>query len=152
MKFVILSIFFFVQIFVSSTNADSQVPELATHMGELQRITHKLTLATLAKNKPLAKFYLHESIAKLEEIQNSVPVYEDIPVAIMIDRQSLPNYETLSDLLKKPDEEKMTKREIYSALENIIGSCNDCHVASKLGFIEITLETDNPFNQKFAPR
>ncbi len=136
---------------MAQTNPNTPVPELATHMGELQRITHKLTLATLAKNKPLAKFYLHESLAKLDEIQQTIPVYEDLPIAIMIDRQSLPVYEKLNALLKTPEDKKLSKREIYDALDEVIGSCNDCHVASKLGFIKITLETNNPFNQKFEP-
>ena len=128
---------------------DSEPAELATMMGELQRLTHKMALATDAENPALAAFYMHESIAQLEAIQRDSPEYEGQPVALLVDRIALPAYQTFGkSLATRPvDRERM-----LDALDGVIGSCNRCHESTGHGIIRITRGTEvNPFNQSFEP-
>jgi hypothetical protein len=124
-------------------------PELALLMGDLQRLTHKMALSANEGNAELAAFYMHESLEQLTAIQEQAPVYEDQPVALLIERMALPSYEKFREAVKaRPaDRERM-----LTALDGVIASCNQCHVASKHPLIRITRGTEvNPFNQSFKP-
>ena len=124
--------------------------ELASYMGMLQRLTHKLSLSAAAGNTELVGFYLHESEELLEDIQKEVPEYEAMPIALLVERISLPAYQGLETLLAKKDTE-ITAKALKKASESVIDSCNQCHQATKHGFIKITTSTNNPFNQDFKP-
>jgi len=51
---------------IATTDADDNHPaELAPLMGELQRLTHKLSLSIAHSNYRLAAFYLHECLEAL---------------------------------------------------------------------------------------
>ena len=125
------------------------VPELATHMGELQRLTHKLALSIDAGNASLVEMYTHESLVQLKKIQAEVPEYEGKPVALLIDRLGYPGYVAMEEAVKN----RATDRgQLLPALDLVIQSCNNCHVATQNPFIRITRGTGiNPFNQSFAP-
>ena len=123
--------------------------ELATVMGELQRLTHKLSLSTQAENPKLAKFYLYESLEILKDIQADIPEYEDMPIAIHLDRFAFPAYQPLMALLKNSDKAKTSDWD--KATDEIINSCNDCHSATKFEFIKIQRPQHNPFAQDFKP-
>lgn len=125
------------------------VPELATSMGELQRLTHKLALSADAGNFPLVELYAHESLLQIRKIQAEVPEYEGQPVALLIDRMGLPGYEAIQKAIadRTNDPEILVR-----AVGQLVQSCNACHAATQRGAIRITLGTDhNPFNQSFAP-
>lgn len=125
--------------------------ELAPYMGELGRLTHKMSLAIGATNVPLASFYAYESLELLGEIQTDVPEYEDQPIALLIDRLGTPSYNPLKELLHAEDG-SVSPDALMGALEGIVRSCNACHAATQHGFIKITAETKtNPFNQDFTP-
>ena len=156
----ILPLFIWFSILVSSISAFAEnkqeltpprEKELATYMGELQRITHKLSLAAQAKNSELTRFYLHESLEILEGMQEELPEYEDIPVAIFIERFALPAYEPLRKHFKKKSKKNKGK-ELTALAKPVIDSCNQCHAATKFGFIKITEAKSNPFNQDFKPQ
>jgi len=125
--------------------------ELAPFMGELQRLTHKLSLSVAAGNRELAGFYAYESIELLREIQRQLPEYEGQPVALLIDRLMMPRMEALQTGLARPaaaDSAPATE----AALAGVIESCNECHRSTGHGFLRITSGRDvNPFNQDFAP-
>ncbi len=123
-------------------------PELATYMGELQRLTHKLSLSAAAGNIELSRFYMHESLHILTEIQEDIPEYEDIAVAILIDRMSLPAYSQLQAVLAK---KTVKAAAISKAVDGIVEGCNNCHEATRFGFIKIKNSQHNPFNQDFNP-
>lgn len=125
------------------------VPELATYMGELARLTHKLALSADAGNFDLVEMYTHESLLQVKKIQEEVPVYEGQPVALLIDRMGLPGYEAIQKAVAdRSDDPKV----LLPAVENVVQSCNACHIAAQRGAIRITLGTDkNPFNQSFEP-
>jgi hypothetical protein len=126
---------------------DPSGPELALLMGDLQRLTHKLALSADAGNAELAAFYLHESQEQLHKIQREAPEYENLPIAVLIDRMAHPAYAPLQEAIAAKDQEGM-----LAGLDLIVQSCNACHVATQHGFIRITRGTGvNPFNQSFAP-
>lgn len=138
----------------SPTNAALQplveappAPELAQLMGTLQTLTHKLALAADAGNTPLAAFYLHESREQLRTIQREAPDYENLPVAVLIERLALPAYSDLEKITGQPE----TSREgLLAGLDRVVQTCNECHRATQHGFIRITRGTDvNPYNQSF---
>jgi hypothetical protein len=123
--------------------------ELALLMGDLQRLNHKMALSANEGNAELAAFYLHESLEQLQAIQKQAPVYEDQPVALLIERIALPTYEPFREAVnaRPVDRERMLK-----ALDGVIASCNQCHVAAHHPLIRITRGTEvNPFNQSFKP-
>lgn len=125
------------------------VPELATYMGELQRLTHKLALSADAGNFPLVEMYAHESLLQIQKIQREVPEYEGQPIALLIDRMGLPGFEAIQKAVAdRSDDPKV----LLPAVEQLVQSCNTCHAAVQRGAIRITLGIDhNPFNQSFAP-
>lgn len=128
---------------------DSDFVELFPYMTELSHLTHKLALATKAKNTKLAEFYLYESILHLEVIQNDVPEYRGQPIALFIDRMAHPAYEEMKTNLQEeePDFELLTKN-----FQSVVQSCNACHAATDHAFLKVTDGFDvNPFNQSFQP-
>lgn len=144
---MLLQVLLLVAALSPATLRAQEPPELATFMGELQRLTHKLSLSTAAHNPELAKFYLYESLEILNEIQEQVPEYEGIPVAVYMDRFALPAYEPLKTLLKQTD--KASVEDWDSVTANIIDSCNACHRATKFEFIRIRRNDHNPYAQDF---
>ncbi len=124
------------------------VEELAAYMSQLQIYTHKLSLSLDAGNKELGAFYFHESLALLDEIQEKVPEYEGIPVAVYVDRYGLPAYEGLRQELRKSE---IDRNALNKGMDAVIKSCNTCHAASQHGFIKIKRNSVNPFYQDFAP-
>jgi hypothetical protein len=124
-------------------------PELAAYMGELQRLTHKLALSADAGNLPLVEMYAHESLLQIQKIQAEVPEYEGQPVALLIDRMGLPGFEAIEKAVANRTNDPKV---LVPAVEQLVQSCNTCHVAVQRGAIRITLGTNhNPFNQSFAP-
>lgn len=124
-------------------------PELALLMGDLQRLTHKMALSAHEGNAELAAFYMHESLEQLQSIQEQSPVYEDQPVALLIERISLPAYEPFKEAVKA---RPFDRGRMLTALDGVIASCNQCHVTAHHPLIRITRGTEvNPFNQSFKP-
>lgn len=118
-------------------------------MGDLQRLTHKMALSAHDGNAELAAFYMHESLEQLKSIQEQSPVYEDQPIALLIERLALPTYGPFREaVIARPiDRERM-----LTALDGVVASCNQCHVAAQHPLIRITRGTEvNPFNQSFKP-
>jgi hypothetical protein len=130
-------------------SAQEDAPELALLMGDLQRLTHKMALSANEGNAELAAFYMHESLEQLKTIQQQAPVYEDQPVALLIERMALPAYQPFKEAVTaKPADRKR----MLTALDGVIQSCNQCHVAAHHPLIRITRGTEvNPFNQSFKP-
>lgn len=132
--------------FTSALPAD-QPEELAEYMSTLQRYTHKLSLAIDGGNTELASFYMHESLAQLDVIQETFSEYETIPVALYVDRHGLSGYEPLKALLKQ---EAPEPAKLSHAMDGVINSCNACHVASGFDFLKIKRNPINPFLQDFS--
>jgi hypothetical protein len=132
---------------LAPVNESTATPELALLMGDLQRLTHKLALSADAGNAELAAFYLHESQEQLRKIQTEAPEYENLPIALLIDRLANPAYVPLQSAVTAKDAKRMRE-----GIHGIIQACNACHTATQHAFIRITPGTEvNPFNQSFAP-
>ena len=124
--------------------------ELAPYMASLQILTHKLSLAAAAGNRELTEFYLYESVTLYKEIQEDVPEYRSLPIAQLVESLALPAYEPLLEQMVAEGARANKTRAID--VGPVIGSCNQCHEATKHAFIKITDNSaSNPFNQDFRP-
>jgi len=123
--------------------------ELAEHMTQLQVYTHKLSLSLAADNRPLARFYLYESVAKLKQMQEIFPEYEGQPIALLIDRLALESYQPLDAVLRKKDA-VASSQELEHALAVVINACNACHITCEAP-IRIQRNHSNPYMQDFNP-
>ena len=126
--------------------------ELAPYMGELQMLTHKLSLSVGSGHFDLIRFYAYESIESLKGIQSEVPEYDGQPIALLVERLGLPPYQTLLAAVESEAalERARADGSLDAAMSGVVGGCNDCHAATSHGFIRITDERKrNPFNQSF---
>ena len=126
--------------------------ELAAYMAELQVLTHKFGLSIEAKNRPLIRFYLHESLVLIEDIQETLPEYEGTPVALYIDRMALPTYKALREKYDAPRDTPEYFDHINTAYDGLIAACNACHVSSSHDYIRIKRNSHNPYLQDFSVR
>jgi len=126
--------------------------ELAAYMAELQVLTHKLGLSIEAKNRPLVRFYLHESLVLIEDIQETLPEYEGTPVALYMDRMAHPAYKALRGKYDAPQESPKYFDHIDTAYDSLIATCNACHASSSHDYIRIKRNSHNPYLQDFSAR
>lgn len=123
--------------------------ELAPYMGEMQILTHKLSLSIEASNPKLARFYAYELKVILETTQDEVPEYDGQPIALLIERITLPVVDDLAAALARDD---AGLEELADGLDSVVDSCNECHTATLHEFIKITRGSGvNPFAQDFTP-
>jgi len=121
--------------------------ELAVHMANLQRWTHKTTLALDARNPALADFYLHEMEETVETVQEKAPTYEGYRVADLTDQLLVPRVEALDEALDEQAWPTVDER-----VNELAQACNQCHAQTDHGFVRIDLEdVPNPYPQDFAP-
>lgn len=132
-------------LLISSWSISSQASDVALieSMSGLQYFTHKTTLAVNAKNPKLAQFYAHELEEILEELE-SVSSYHGQPIAQLVKTLLVPSFEALEVTLKQQQWHDSSE-----ALDTMIDSCNQCHIATQHGFIHIQRRDDNPYFQKF---
>ena len=126
--------------------------ELAADMAELQVLTHKLGLSIEAKNRPLIRFYLHESQVLIEAVQRTSPEYEGIPIALYMDRMALPAYKALRKKYDVPQDDPKYFEHIDTAYDGLIATCNACHASSSHDYIRIKRNSFNPYLQDFSAR
>ncbi|GAB3382525.1 hypothetical protein NCG89_12400 [Spongiibacter taiwanensis] len=131
---------------IRSGHAEAPPVELAPYMTELQQLTHKLSLSVAAKNPALAEFYLYESLQVINTIQEQVPEYRGIAVAVLLDQIARPHYDGLTQALAQPDTARW-----QPSVNALIDSCNQCHQATQHGLIKIRLNPNNPYLQDFRP-
>lgn len=126
--------------------AASEEPELARYMMDLQRWSHKATLAMEARNKPLADFYLHEMEEAIESMQEEAPTYEGHQVADLTERMLVPSVEALDEALDDRAWPTVDKR-----VQSLAQACNQCHATTDYGFIQVDLQdVPDPYAQDFT--
>ncbi len=124
---------------------ESESPELAPYMGQLQRYTQKLGLSIEAKNHPLATFYAEEMEETLENVKKRFEEYEGMPIRKSVKVIMDEPFQHLVEDLKSENWKAISK-----SYRTVIESCNRCHAATEHEFIEILSETTvSPFNQRF---
>lgn len=131
----------------SDAAAQEEEPELAEYMSSLHYYSQKLILAVANENEPLADFYLHEMEELAEEIEREVPEYEGHPIGELTRTMLVPPIEAVEEPLPGGDWERASAH-----LEELVQSCNSCHEATDHGFIQITAEPVEAFNQDFRAR
>lgn len=119
--------------------------ELARHMANLQRWTHKAALALEARNADLADFYLHEVEETVETVQAEAPTYEGYPVGELTEKLLVPAVASLDTALDRGE---------WPAVDRRVGglqqACNECHRATDHGFVRIDLrDLPDPYAQRF---
>ena len=117
--------------------------ELVEAMTALQYFTHKTSLSVDARNAELAEFYAHELEEILEQLE-SVESYHGQPIAKLVESMLVPRFEKLEAQIKARDWSKSS-----DAVNDLIGSCNQCHQATQHGFIQIVRSADSPYFQRF---
>lgn len=125
---------------------EAEHAELALHMAQLQRWTHKTTLALQARNPELAEFYLHEMEESIETIQTEAPTYEGHAISDLTEEMLVPSVEALDGALDERDWTAVDAR-----LDDLARSCNQCHAATEHEFVKIDLQdVPNPYTQDFS--
>jgi hypothetical protein len=119
-------------------------PELATFMGHLQTMAHKLNLSIVAENPELSAFYLHEVEEVLEQIEELFPNYDGYPVSEMVTAFAMRALDPVDDALVAEDWTFASQ-----SFGHFVESCNACHGATGHPFIQITMTSMNPFTQSF---
>jgi len=129
-------------------HAEGEEAELALYMAQLQRWTHKATLALQARNPTLADFYLHEMEESIETIKMEAPTYEGYAIAEQTEQRLDPSVEALGQALDSRDWTAVDAR-----LATLARSCNQCHQATDHGVVKINLEdVPNPYAQDFSSK
>lgn len=135
-------LFVLLSLATSLSHSASEV-NLIQKMASLQYFTHKATLAIDHKNPQLAQFYLQELdkvVGKLAEVN----IDHGKPIGLLTKTTLLPTLQPLAQSIEEGDWEVSS-----AALDNMIRSCNECHMISEHDFISIVRRTDNPYTQSF---
>jgi len=119
--------------------------ELATFMGHLQIMAHKLNLAIVAENAELSEFYLHEVEEALEQIEVLFPDHDGYPVGDMVTTFAMRSLDPVDAAVASGD--WIFASQSYG---HFVESCNACHGATGHPFIVIKTTSINPFNQDFG--
>ena len=127
------------------SDEDEADPELATFMGHLQTMAHKLNLSIVAENSELSAFYLHEVEEVLEQIEAVFPEHDGYPVSEMVNAFAMRALDPVEDALVAQDWTFASQ-----SYGRFVESCNACHTATGHPFIQIKMTSMNPLNQSFG--
>jgi hypothetical protein len=126
--------------------ADSDSGEsLSTHMGNMQRHTHKLGLSIDAQNYDLASFYMQEIREASKHISGKFPQYDGHQVGALLPAMLNPHLDKLSKSIEAKDWKAADPA--YDTL--IVSGCNGCHTATRHAFVKIVRVKSNPYSQEF---
>ncbi len=120
-------------------------PKLATFMGHLLTMAHKLNLSIVAENSELSAFYLHEVDEVLEQIEALFPDHDGYPVGEMVTAFAMRALGPVDAALSAKDWTLTSQ-----SYGRFVESCNACHGATGHPFIRVTMTSMNPFNQNFG--
>jgi hypothetical protein len=110
-------------------------------------LLHKLALSVDARNQPLAAFYAEELNEVLDEMGEQVLPYEGHDIAGLTRAMLTPAIRAVQEQLAAG-----AWADAAAGVEAVVAACNQCHVATDHGFIQVTSGAGtNPFNQVFDP-
>lgn len=122
-------------------------PGLHTLMGEVGTRHAALWFAGDAENWPLADYQLHELEELIENIETLHPVYDEIPVADLLDETTAPAVAELETAVDGRDRDGFVR-----AFDQLTQACNSCHVAAEREALRIVRPTAPPMtNLEFNP-
>lgn len=118
---------------------------LAEKMSSLQYFMHKTALSVDHQNKELADFYAHELEESIEDTA-TVESYDGHAIGKLVNSMLVPPFEQFEAALKAGNWKKASAR-----FDDLVRSCNACHVQTEHGFVNIQRNKHNPFMQSFKP-
>ncbi|MDZ7778544.1 MAG: hypothetical protein U5R14_01225 [Gemmatimonadota bacterium] len=122
-------------------------PGLHTLMGEVGERHAALWFAGDAENWSLADYQLHELEELIEDIETLHPVYDEIPVAELLDETTAPALAELEATVDGSDRDGFVR-----AFDQLTQACNSCHIASEREALRIVRPTAPPMtNLEFDP-
>jgi hypothetical protein len=124
------------------------VPGLEQFMNVILMEHNKLWFAAKARNWPLAEYELGEIKEVMGDVQDTVPVFKNLPLADMID--AVITKEIVA--LEKAVEAKNFKQ-FAAGYDKLNAACNACHQGTENGFVVIKRPTAPAFftNQDYRP-
>jgi hypothetical protein len=126
-------------------SAKPYTPGLAEFMLGIQAQHTKLWLAARAQNWPLAAYQLEELKELFDDVEESIPVYKELPVGKMIE---VITKGPISELEKAVEAKNF--KNFSAAYYRLTDACNDCHKSANRGFIVIRTPVRSPYpNQDF---
>jgi hypothetical protein len=130
----------------SETFVDKEHFELAAPMGKMQVFMDKLYFSGKSSNWELVNFYLHEIEEQVEKIVDAKIVEDDLQISVLAASHLDPKIKSLEAATSLENNDRFLKE--YDILVN---NCNECHVATKHGFIKITVPVESMFhNQDYS--
>ena len=100
-------------------------PGLHTLMGAVANRHAMLWFAGQAENWELVDYQIHEMEELIEEIEELHPVYDGIPVALLLGEMTHPAIDALETAMAAGDRAAFT-----SSFDRLTQACNSCHVAA----------------------
>lgn len=135
---------FFIITPMSIQSDEGPSVEIIDLMGNFQLFMHKAGLSIRAGNAELADFYMHEIEENLEAT-GKIEEYDGFPVGQLATAMLTKPVEAIGTNLDNGDMEGA-----LVAFQDMINSCNACHLATAHGFINIAdRSTENPYMQNF---
>jgi hypothetical protein len=124
------------------------VPGLEQFMNVILMEHNKLWFAAKARNWPLAAYELGEIKEVMGDVQDTVPVFKNLPLADMIDAVITKEIVALEKAVEAKD-----FKQFAAGYDKLNAACNACHQGTENGFIAIKRPTTPAFtNQDYRPQ
>jgi hypothetical protein len=128
-------------------NPKVYVPGLEQFMNVILTEHNKLWFAAKARNWALAEYELGEIKEVMGDVQDTVPVFKNLPLADMLDAVITKEIVDLEKAITAKDYKKFVV-----GYDKLNAACNACHQGTENGFISIKRPTRPLFtNQDYAP-
>lgn len=128
-------------------NPKVYVPGLEQFMNVILTEHNKLWFAGKARNWALAEYELGEIKEVMGDVQDTVPVFKNLPLADMLDAVITKEIVDLEKAIEAKDYKKFV-----AGYDKLNAACNSCHQGTENGFIVIKRPTRPLFtNQDYAP-
>ena len=123
------------------------VPGLEQFMNVILTEHNKLWFAAKARNWPLAEYELGEIKEVMGDVQDTVPVFKNLPLADMMDAVIVKEIVALEKAIAAKDYKQFT-----AGYDKLNAACNACHQGTENGFIVIKRPSRPLFtNQEYRP-
>jgi hypothetical protein len=123
------------------------VPGLEQFMNVILMEHNKLWFAAKARNWPLAEYELGEIKEVMGDVQDTVPVFKNLPLADMIDAVITKEIVALEKAIAAKD-----FKQFAASYDKLNAACNACHQGTENGFVVIKRPSQPAFtNQDYRP-
>ena len=123
------------------------VPGLEQFMNVILMEHNKLWFAAKARNWPLAEYELGEIKEVMGDVQDTVPVFKNLPLADMIDAVITKEIVALEKAIAAKD-----FKQFATGYDKLNAACNACHQGTENGFVVIKRPSQPAFtNQDYRP-